>query len=104
MKIIYRPAGSMMSVYEALEQAKEFNTMEELLDFLVSWHENAFEKEDLVFRYYGYDKRIDWETYLICTNRYDNEDYIKKYGTPQAIGYFTFKYDEKDCNGGRKTK
>ena len=50
MKIIYRPAGSMMSVYEALEQAREFNTMEELLDFLVSWHENAFEKEDLVLK------------------------------------------------------
>lgn len=94
MKIIYRPAGTMMSLDEALSQSKEFNTMEDFLDFLVDYHENAFAREDLVFSYYDYDDRTGWQDYLACTKRYDDKDYMKMYNCPQAIAYFTFKYDK----------
>lgn len=87
MRILYRPAYSMTSVYEALEQKKEFSTVEELLDFLVEFHDNAFTKEDLSFRYYSYDSRIDWNTYLVTTKRYGKEE--SPHG--MAIAFITFK-------------
>lgn len=94
MKILYRP--QMAGLAEAMKQVKEFNIMDELLDYLVADNKvingiSAFDKKDIYIKYYCYDERIDWDTYLVCVSRFYNEDYINKYHCPQAIGFMTFK-------------
>ena len=95
MKILYRPCDG--GIAEALEKMKRFNTVEEMLDYIVAQHKledtPCFDKKDIRICYYGYDSRIDWETYLITVDRYYKENYLEKYHCPQAIGYMTFKYD-----------
>ena len=94
MKILYRPQRSTLA--EAMQEVKQFNTMEDLIDYLVKVHimnENkAFRKEDIYIHYYCYDERINWQTYLVCVGKYFNENYLQKYHCPQAIGYLTFIY------------
>lgn len=89
MKVIYRPAGGGLA--EAMGRTKEFNSIKEMFEFLVEEHNHAFEVSDLYVSYYGYDNRIDWDTYIVTTAKYGNENYIKKGWVPQAAGYCTFK-------------
>lgn len=89
MKIIYRPQRG--SLYDALAEKKSFDTMEEFLLWLCKDKEK-FDLQDVYISYYGYDDRIDWETYIVTVGRYFNENYLEKYHTPQAIGFMTFKY------------
>ena len=42
-------------------------------------------------KYYGYDERIDWETYVVCVGKMQNENFLEKGLHPQAIGFMTFK-------------
>lgn len=90
MKILYRPQCELLA--EAMEKVKEFSSVKEMFDYIAKyWEESCdlapFSIDDLSMRYYGYDRRIDWETYLICTDRMFND----KYKHPQAIGFCTFK-------------
>ena len=90
MKILYRPHCGTLS--NAMLHVKEFSTLKEMLEYIVSETEefrgkHAFDIEDIFIRYYGYDKRIDWETYIVCVTRMFNE----RYDHPQGIGFMTFK-------------
>lgn len=90
MKIIYRPQRG--SLADAMKEVKEFTTVKGMFDYIVKQWTNACDRapfgvDDLSIRYYCYDDRIDWETYLICTDRMFKE----KYDYPQAIGFCTFK-------------
>jgi hypothetical protein len=89
MKVIYRPLCGGLA--EAMGKVKQFNSIKEMFEFLVEEHNHAFEISNLYISYYGYDNRIDWDTYIITTSRYASEDYIKKGYPPQAAGYCTFK-------------
>lgn len=89
MKIHYRPNRRYLD--EAMKEEVTFDKMEELLEFLVIDGYHQFSKEDVYFSYYGYDDRIDWETYIVCTGKLGDENYMEKYHCPQCIGYMTFK-------------
>ena len=72
--VLIRPAGSMMSIDEAMKQCKEFKNEKELNDFLVSqakemikffgaceWEVEKYDNE--------YDERIGWPyTDIVCLN------------------------------------
>ena len=96
MKFLYRPHRGTLA--DAMEEVKEFDTYEEMLDYIQKEHKIgknfAFNKEEIRIAYYGYDSRIDWETYIVTVDRYFNDDYLKKHHYPQAIGFMTFKYGE----------
>lgn len=83
--IFYRPQRGTLD--EAMEEVKQFDTINEMLDYLVADYNHAFSKSDIYISYYCYDERIDWDTYIVCIGRYGDEDYMKKYHSPQAIGF-----------------
>lgn len=95
--IIYAPHRGGLK--EAMAEAREFETKEEMKQYIYEEHKayfldlgypNApFEIEDIVIKAEtAYrDERIGWnDSTYVCVKRYGNEDYIKKYGTPQCIG------------------
>lgn len=90
MKILYRPHRGGLA--EAMAEKKEFTTLKEMFEYIVKQQEKAFDVapfiiKDLSIRYYGYDNRIDWDTFIICTDRMFKE----KYDYPQGIGFCAFK-------------
>jgi hypothetical protein len=90
VKVIYRPQCG--SLKDAMKQCKKFKTLLDCYNYIVKQHSSkecgvAFNPYDLSIRYYGYDSRIKWETFIVCTDRYFKE----KYETPQCIGFLTFK-------------
>lgn len=97
MKILYTPKRLLL--IESMAELKEFNTVCEMLDWIVSSETEIFGKEmfsktDINLSYYCYDERIDWETFIVTINKYGNENYLEKYQSPMAIGFMTFKYEE----------
>lgn len=97
MKVLFRNHKGTLS--EAMAGLKQFDSIKEMLEWLVQEHRGAFKLEELYISYYCYDSRIDWETFIVTTSRYGNEDYIKLYNHPQAIGFCTVKgaNDERIC-------
>lgn len=94
-KVLYKPIRA--SLDESMKELKEFDNVEELLkwlceDYYIRCGIKMFGAEDINFSYYCYDKRIDWPTYVVTVNKFGEEDYLKKYHRPQAIGFMTFKY------------
>ena len=89
MKILYRPNRS--SLEEAMAEVVEFDSLLSLFEYLEKRFQNSVSVSDLSIKYYCYDDRIDWDTYMVCTNRFGREDYIKKYKSSQSIGFITFK-------------
>ena len=97
MSILYRPQRG--SLDESLEEVKTFNNLKEMLEYCVEEHEKAFDILDIYISYYCYDDRINWETYIVTTAKYGDEDCIKEYGCPQAIGFCTFREKGGAGNG-----
>lgn len=106
--IIYRPHRGGLA--EAMAEAKEFETEGEMKRHIYECHKeyfldlgypNApFEIEDIVIDKENphEDDRIGWhDTMYVCIKRYGNEDYIKKYGTPQCIGMCATDYGRKEA-------
>ena len=94
MKILYRPHRGQLS--EAMAELKEFKSVKAMLDYVVKkwneiWGKDIFDINDLFIKYYGYDERIDWETYVVCVGKMQNENFLEKGLHPQAIGFMTFK-------------
>ena len=94
MKILYRPHCGGLA--EAMAKVKEFNTLKECFEYIVenteTWNnKKPFVLEDISIHYYGYDGRIEWETWVVCIDKYFSEDYLKKCHSPQAIVFLTFK-------------
>lgn len=89
MRVVYRPVGG--GIAEAMGKSRDFSSIKEMFEFIIEQHGHAFELKDIYLSYYGYDYRIDWDTYIVTTSRYCNEDYIEKGICPQAVAYCTFK-------------
>ena len=99
--IIFRPHRMGMDIGEAMAKAKEFNTVDEMKEHIVKlWQGTSgsptlFTVDDIVINEESAinDTRIGWEDSMyVCVKRMGNEDYIKKYGTPQCIGMCATKY------------
>jgi hypothetical protein len=97
--IKYRPhCGG--GIAKAMSEAKEFNTIEEMIDYIYEDHKNiwgfpVFEKSDISIEDppHGDDNRIGWKNVrYVLTNKYGNDNYIELYGCPQTIGYMTYSY------------
>jgi hypothetical protein len=95
-KIIYRPHGGG-SVFDSLEKAKEFNTIQEMKEYVVEQWDNLFSDKDVVItNEFVEDGRIDWKDVRhVCIKRLGKDNYISKYGTPQCIGYCATEYPSK---------
>jgi len=99
--IIFRPHRMGMDIGEAMEKAKEFNTVDEMKEYIVElWQGGSgsptlFTIDDIVINKESAvnDTRIGWEDSMyVCVKRMGDEDYIEKYGTPQCIGMCATKY------------
>lgn len=78
---------------DSMKTAKTFETIEDMKQWFVDAHENAFCVDDVVVDDdMVFDDRIGWNTQHVCTKRYYNEDYIKKWGSPQCIGMCDLNY------------
>lgn len=66
-KVLVRPACSMMSVAEAMENVKEIRSRKELValvnEFGGYYNVNTIETQE-----YGHDDRIGWDTWLITAD------------------------------------
>lgn len=91
--IKYRPHRGCLA--EAVAEAREFPTVEEMKDYVYrSWMlgwESAplFNREDIVIgEILGDDDRIGWKNVRhVCVKRMGSEDYMALYGSPQCIGW-----------------
>lgn len=100
--IIFRPHRMGMDIGEAMAEAKEFDNVEEMKEYIVKlWHEDwsgpkeLFTADDIVIdeSFVVNDDRIGWKNSMtVCVKRMGDEDYMKKYGAPQAIGVCATKY------------
>ncbi len=99
--IIFRPHRMGMDIGEAMADAKEFDSVEEMKKYIVKIHEGLsgskelFTTDDIVIDENSAvnDDRIGWEDSMyVCVKRMGDEDYMKKYGTPQCIGMCATKY------------
>lgn len=86
MKVLYRPQRATLD--EAMAELKEFGSLKECLEWIVKDADGLLTMNRLFIAYYGYDERIDWETYIVCDG---SEDVCKQYGSPQGWGFLTFK-------------
>lgn len=73
------------SLDDSMKTLKEFSTIKDLIDYLTDYvSENWLIKPDtynIVSRYYGYDNRVKWSTYIV---------YIKDQG---ILGFSNVKLD-----------
>lgn len=57
---------------DSMKTVVEFETRQELLDLLnrdlAQWSVDPMEMKDLRIEEYGYDKRIDWETFIVTAD------------------------------------
>lgn len=96
--IIYRPQRG--SLYEAMTQAKEFKTIDDMKDYIfnhwflfykqLGYSEPPFLKSDIVIdKETINDDRNGWQdTRYVCVKRMGN----KSYSYPQCIGFCATKY------------
>ena len=90
--LIYRPHRG--SLADAMAEAKTFNSFDEIKEYVAnqwnaSWKHCILDPNDIVLcDSIGDDDRIGWkDVRYLCTKKLGNEDYIKKYGCPQCIGF-----------------
>lgn len=90
--IIYRPHRGNLA--DAMAEAKEFDSEDQMKDYIVSQWNGYISKEDIVIDNEKVnDDRNGWkDTSYVCTNRMGNEDYIKNFGCPQCIGMCATDY------------
>lgn len=99
--IIFRPHRMGMDIGESMAEAKEFNNVEEMKKYIVERDEGLggskelYTADDIVIDENSAvnDERTGWEDSMyVCVKRMGDEDYVKKYGTPQCIGMCATKY------------
>lgn len=85
MKILFRPHRATLK--ESLLEVVEFNTIEDMLESLYKHYSIEYSEpivaKDFNMSYYCYDKRIDWNTFIISLS-------FDKFNLP--VGWFTIKY------------
>lgn len=92
--------GGIDSVIEDIkDNPKTFNSIDKVLDFIANdindfYDKPVLYKKDLSIEYYAKDERLGKgangygrTVYIVCTSKFDNEDYIKIYGVPQFVKY-----------------
>lgn len=87
--------------WESFKTQKSFSSAKEAIthiieDIVENLCCSSFNESNLYIQYYSYDKRIESDTFLISIGCIGKEDYIKKYGYPQAYGWLYFKSEWKD--------
>lgn len=97
--IIYRPQRG--GLLEAMKEAVEFENEEEMKKYIVEKAltingQKPFDAEDIELDDRTYpDERIGWyDTRYVCVKRWGDKDYLKLYGTSQAIGYCATQYEK----------
>jgi len=90
--VIFRPQRG--SFKESMAEAKEFDSDNQLLDYIVELEGGMVEKKDLSFgANRAYDPRNGWrDSQFVTTKKYAGEDCIKEYGCPQCIGMCAHTY------------
>lgn len=91
--IIYRPHRG--SLEDAMREVKEFESIDQMKEFIVKDWADAFSADDIVIdeKNPTPDERIGWEdTMYVCVKRMQDIDYIEKYGTAQCIGMCATRY------------
>lgn len=105
--IIYRPHRNGLA--ESLAEAKEFETEEEMKEYIFNYHKNFFNsigRDDAPFdigdividKSNSYkDDRCGWnDTMYVCVKRYGKDIFMEKYGTPQCIGVCATNYATRE--------
>lgn len=93
--IRYRPSRSFLT--DSMKEIKEFNTVDEMKDYIVEdynkrWNYDTLKFEDiLIDSQIYYDDRIDWKSQYVCVKRIGNEIYER----PICIG---------TCDMGKRRK
>lgn len=78
---------------ESMATARTFESAEEMKKWFCDEYENAFDVDDVVIGDEEiFDYRVGWNTRHVCTKRYGEENFVKKYGTPQCIGMCDLDY------------
>jgi hypothetical protein len=78
-----------------MSEAKEFDNENQMKEYIISQWNGFVSVEDIVIddKSVVNDDRNGWkDTRYVCTKRMGDEDYIKKYGTPQCIGMCATDY------------
>ena len=90
--VIYRPHRG--SLIESMEEAREFNNIEELKGYITRSWRGLIQSEDIVINDEKIDdERINWDgVYMVLVKRIGSEDYMQKYGCPQCIGWCSYGY------------
>lgn len=90
----FRPQRGALA--ESLSETVEFINIDDMLEYIVSIHNGAFDKSDIIIeKDVIFDNRCNWNTQYVCVKRYYDEDYIKLYGCPQCIGMCDLGKGEK---------
>lgn len=77
--------------------------MEDMLKYIVLYHDNAFRKTDIYISYYTYDERIGSPEFIVTISKHGNIDYFKEYQHPQAIGYCIYGNTKSNIKRNFKT-
>lgn len=90
--LIYRPHRSNLA--EAMAEAKTFNSFDEIKEYVANkwnsvWGYQILNQDNIVLDEESQDDDcIGWkDVHYLCVKKIGNEDYIKKYGCPQCIGF-----------------
>lgn len=96
--IIYRPHKGGLA--EAMAEAKEFETEEEMKQYISEQYLKFVSPEDIVIEEHSTidDDCCGWhDTKDVCIKRNGEENYIEKYGCPQCIGFYATDYERKEA-------
>lgn len=109
MKILYRDHRGALD--EAMKTMREYRTVDELKAGLAAaynklhrdlgYRGDAFSAEDVsISDDLGPDDRIAWpNTHYVCIRRMGDDDFVAKFGSPQAIGFCAFLEEKEELNG-----
>ena len=109
MKILYRDHRGTLD--EAMKTMREYRTVDELKTGLAAGYNklhhdrgyrgDAFSVEDVsISDDLGPDDRIAWpNTHYVCIRRMGDDDFVARFGSPQAIGFCAFFEGKDELNG-----
>ncbi len=86
---IYGNSGGINEVINDLKNYKglRFRTLNEVFDYIAD-NSKGMKKEDLSIKHWCYDDRIEKDVFMVSTNKFGKDNYIKKYGCTQFAGYY----------------
>ena len=109
MKILYRDHRGTLD--EAMKTMREYRTVDELkaglaaaynkLHHELGYRGDAFAAEDVsISDDLGPDDRIGWpNTHYVCIRRMGDDDFVARFGSPQAIGFCAIFEEKEKLNG-----